>query len=493
MTTATDTKPNQQQATRQEKDSLGVREVPAEAYYGIQALRGSENFPMTGIKPAQQYPELIWAFGCIKKAAARTNMELQLLEPHQPELNQKIGQALMDAATEMIEGRFNQEFIVDVYQGGTGTSNHMNANEILSNRANELLGGQKGVYSPVNPNDHANYGQSTNDVTPTVMRLTFLKKHGPLIESLCQLEASFRRKADAFQTVLIAGRTHMQDAVPLTMGQQFAAYANALEDARAHLEFTVQKLYRLGLGASALGTGLNTHPEYRRKVTGYLAEYTGFPLEMARDYFQATSSFGLFSDYSSALRSVAIELEKIAHDFKLYSSGPMTAIAELNLPQLQPGSSIMPGKVNPVLPELMDQLSYAIQGNDLSVALCAQNGQWQLNVMMPLILIKITESQTLLTNGLKQFAEQCVDGVTVNETFIRQRMEHSTILLTALNPYIGYAHAAEIAKKVIAEGKTVREVALSLGLTDKSGRPIDAARLDEILSVEAMTAPRIAE
>lgn len=477
--------------TRVEKDSLGTREVPATVYYGIQALRGSENFPMTGIKPAQQYPEAIWAFGCIKKAAARANMELALLDPNDAEMNRRIGEALMQACDEMIAGRYNDQFIVDVYQGGTGTSNHMNCNEILANRANELLGGQKGDYKPVHPNDHPNFGQSTNDVTPTVLRLTFLKKHPALVDSLRLLERRFREKADQFADVLICGRTHMQDAVPLTLGQQMGAYANAMGDAADNVEWASRKLCQVGLGASALGTGLNTHKDYRRRVAAYLAEYTGFPIEPCKDYFQATSSFGLFSDYSAALRSVAIELEKIAHDFKLYSSGPKTAIGELKLPQLQPGSSIMPGKVNPVLPELMDQLSYAVQGNDLAVSLSAQNGQWQLNVMMPLILIKISESQTLLTNGLREFAEQCVAGVEPNMEFIQQRMDYSTILLTALNPYIGYANAAEIAKKVLAEGKTVRQVALELDITDKFGHKLDNARLDELLSVTAMTQPNV--
>jgi aspartate ammonia-lyase len=476
---------------RQEKDSLGVRDVPAEVYYGIQALRGSENFPMTGVKPSQHYPEAIWAFGCIKKAAAKVNQELGVLDPTNPEMNQNIGNALMQACDELIAGRFNDQFIVDIYQGGTGTSNHMNCNEILSNRANELLGGRKGEYKPVHPNDHPNFGQSTNDVTPTVMRLTFLKKHPAVLESVRLLEQTFRQKAEEFKDILICGRTHMQDAVPLTLGQQMGAYANALADAAEKIEQAAVKLHFIGLGASALGTGINTHKLYRPKVVEALSQITGFPLQQAKDYFQATSSFGLFSDYSAALRSVAIELEKITHDIKLYSSGPKTGIGELFLPSLQPGSSIMPGKVNPVLPELMDQISYAVQGNDLSIALCAQNGQWQLNVMMPLILIKLTESQTLLTQGLREYANRCIAGLKPNLDFIEQRMNYSTILLTALNPFIGYAHAAEIAKKVLSEGKTVREVALELDITDLFGKKLDEARLNEILSVAAMTAPNV--
>jgi aspartate ammonia-lyase len=283
----------------------------------------------------------------------------------------------------------------------------------------------------------------------------------------------------------------MQDAVPLTLGQQFGAYANALSDARQKVQAAAENLHYLGLGASALGTGLNTHKEYRPRVVKYLAEYTGMPVKQAKDYFQLTSSFGHFSDYSAAMRSVAIELEKITQDIKLYSSGPKTAIGEILIPSLQPGSSIMPGKVNPVLPELMNQLSYALQGNDLTIALCCQNGQWQLNVMMPMILIKVTESQTWLTNGLREYAERCIAGIEPNLEFIEQRMNYSTILLTALNPFIGYANAAKIAKKVLGEGKTVREVALELDITDKFGVKLDEARLNEILSVESMTQPNV--
>jgi aspartate ammonia-lyase len=480
--------PTATNAFRQEKDSLGYRDVPADAYYGIQALRGSENFPISGVKPPQAYPHAIKAYGWIKKAAARTNMELGLLDPTDKANNDAMGKAIMAACDELLTGKFDDQFIVDVYQGGTGTSNHMNANEIIGNRATELMGGKLGEYK-VNPNDHVNYGQSTNDVTPTVMRLTFISMHGPLMASIRQLETSLRARAKAFEAILIPGRTHMQDAVPMSLGQQFGAYANAIGHAGDEVEHAVKRLHGIGLGASALGTGLNTHGRYRELVTQYLAEYSGFPLVQAKDYFEATSSFGLFSTYSSSLRAVAIELEKLAHDLKLYSSGPKTGIAELKLPSKQPGSSIMPGKINPIYPELMDQLSYIVQGNDVTIGLCAQNGQWQLNVMMPTILLKLSESQRILTNGLKVFSEECVDGIEPNMDLISDRLQKSTVLLTALNPFIGYEAAAAIAKVVLAEGKTVREVALSLNLKDKFGAPLDGARLDEILSVDAMTAP----
>ncbi|MFN8614735.1 MAG: aspartate ammonia-lyase [Vampirovibrionales bacterium] len=469
-------------ATRDEKDSLGVRQVPADAYYGVQALRGHENFPISGVTAPVAYPEAIRAYGWIKKATAQTNGHLGLIP-------QDMADAIATAAQEMIDGKFNDQFIVDVYQGGTGTSHHMNVNEILANRATELMGGNKGEYT-VNPNDHVNYGQSTNDVTPTMMRLTFLSMHAPLVASLKQFQASLLAKSVEFKDVLIAGRTHMQDAVPLTMGQQFGAYAHAMQDAIDNVEHAAKRLYQIGLGASALGTGLNTHPQYRPVVTEKLAAISGLPLVMHPDYFQATSSFGHFADYSAALRSVAIELEKTAHDLKLYSMGPKTGLGELLLPSKQPGSSIMPGKINPIYPELMDQMSYIVQGNDLTIALCAQNGQLQLNVMMPTILLKMVESQRILTNSFKLFAAECIDGLKVDEAVAKHRIETSCVLLTALNPHIGYAAAADIAKKVLSEGKPVSDVALAMNLTDKlTGQPIDAQRLAEILAVEKMTSP----
>jgi aspartate ammonia-lyase len=469
-------------ATRDEKDSLGVRQIPADAYYGVQALRGSENFPISGITPNEAYPEGIRAFGWIKKAAAQANGELGLIP-------KEYADAIVKACDELIDGRYNDQYIVDVYQGGTGTSNHMNTNEILGNRATEILGGQKGEYT-VHPNDHVNYGQSTNDVTPTVLRLTFLSLHDPLMAALRQFQTSLENKAKEFENILVSGRTHMQDAVPMTFGQQFGAYAQAISDAADNVEYASQRLHMVSLGASALGTGINTHADYREKVTKYLADYSGLPVRQHQNYFQGTSSFGHFSDYSAAMRSVAIELEKIAHDLKLYSSGPKTGIAELILPTKQPGSSIMPGKINPIYPELMDQISYILQGNDLTINLCAQNGQWQLNVMMPTILLKMTESQRILTNSFTTFATECLDGLKVNEELAQHRIENSCVLLTALNPYIGYNAAADIAKKVLAEGKSIQEVALSMDLTDAlTGNKIDKARLDEILSVDSMTQP----
>ncbi len=479
-----------EKAYRSEKDSLGTRQIPADAYYGIHADRGRENFPMSGFTATQMYPAAIRAIGWIKKAAAQSNMELGVLSPHNAEENRRIGQAIMRAADEMIAGKFDDQFIVDVYQGGTGTSHHMNANEILANRATELLGGTLGEYL-VHPNDHVNYGQSTNDVVPTVIRLTLLAMHPALMQSLRQLVESLEAKGTSFQSVVISGRTHMQDAVPLTLGHVFGAYAHAMADAAENAEHASQKLLQVGLGATAVGTGLNAAPGYREKVVQNLSAISGLPLKPVADYFQATSSFGSVAAYSAALKGIALELEKVAHDLKFYSSGPKTAIGELKLPDLQAGSSIMPGKVNPVIPELMDQLSYAVQGNDLAVSLCAQNGQLQLNVMMPLILLKVTDSMKLLTNGLKLMADKCIDGLEANTEQTTHRLEHSTILLTALNPYIGYAKAAEIAKKVMKEGKTVRQVVLEEDIPDKDGNLLTEARLSQILSAEAMTAYQV--
>ncbi len=471
---------------RLEKDSLGSLEIPADAYYGIHALRGSHNFPITGLKAKDVYPEALRALGWIKKAAAKTNMQLGVLVPNDTVQNEAVGQAILQAADEMIAGQFNDQFIIDVYQGGTGTSLHMNANEILANRATEILGGNLGEYR-VHPNDQVNYGQSTNDVIPTVIRLTLLQKHPGLVQALQLLLQALRQKAEQFSILIIPGRTHMQDAVPLTLGQVFGGYASAVLDATHNIEATSQKLHEIGLGASAVGTGLNTAPGYREQVVTNLSEISTIPLQQVRDYFQATSSFGSFTAYSASLRGIALELEKIAQDLKFYSSGPRTAIGEIKLPDLQAGSSIMPGKVNPIMPELINQISYAVQGNDLSVALAVQNGQLQLNVMMPLILLKLTESMTLLTQGVSVFTNKCVKGIEANHTQIADRLAHSTVLVTALNPVIGYEQAASIAKEVITSGKTVQEVILESHIRDRQGNLLTSERLAKLLAPEAMT------
>ncbi|MEZ4574116.1 MAG: aspartate ammonia-lyase [Vampirovibrionales bacterium] len=477
------------EATRTESDSLGSRQVPADAYYGIQALRASENFPISGFRPKDLYPELPVCLGWIKKAAAQTNMAAGVLDPDDGERNQKIGNAILRACDEMIAGDFDDQFIVDPWQGGTGTSHHMNANEILANRATELLGGERGQFNTpnaVHPNDHVNYGQSTNDVMPTAIRLMVLGGHPHLENAVNHLIRVWEDRATTFKHVVIPGRTHMQDAVPMTAGQLFNGYATQLVHCLASLEAAIGPLYGMSLGGTAVGTGLNTAPGYRKTVVETLCKITEWPLYAVDDYFAATSSFLEFSGYSAAMRQLALALEKQAQDLKLYSSGPMTMVGDLKLPQLQPGSSIMPGKVNPVMPELMNQISYAVQGNDLSISLAVQNGQLQLNVMMPLLLIKLSESQKLLTNSLRVFADTCVAGLAVNEAGVKHKLDRSAVLVTALNPTIGYEAAAKVAKLVMSENKTVHQAVLELGITDHHGCVLDEARLNELLSPDSM-------
>lgn len=474
--------------TRKEIDSLGVKSIPSSAYYGINALRGKENFPISGFTSAHMYPESIKVIGWIKKAAAKTNMELGAFDPSNPLLNEEVGKAIMQATDELIEGKFNNQFIVDVYQGGTGTSFHMNANEIIANRATEIVGGKKGEYK-IHPNDHVNYGQSTNDVIPTAIRLTILVMHEGFMTNMTGLIKALQNKSIEFANIIIPGRTHMQDAIPLTLEQVFGAFADSINDAGNYVETAALKLHEIGLGATAVGTGLNSAPGYRDLVIKNLSAISGIDLKPVCNYFQYTSSFGSIAAYSAALRGVAIELEKISHDLKFYSSGPCSAIAEIKLPPLQAGSSIMPGKVNPVLPELINQISYAVQGNDLSVSLAAQNGQLQLNVMMPLILLKITDSVRLLTNGLKVFAERCITGIEENHSSIEEHLQKSAVLITALNPYIGYEAASQIAKKATQSGKTIYEIILEEQITDKNNQPITEEILYKILSAKAMTEP----
>lgn len=474
--------------SRQEKDSLGSVEVPKDAYVGAQSVRAWHNFPgRPGLTPKDAYPAWIQAMGVIKQAIARTNQSLGLFAPADPARNDRVGNAIQKAAKEMATSdRFNDQFKLNVVQGGAGTSLHMHVNEILANRASELMGGHKGQYQ-VNPNDDVNYGQSTNDVVPMSARLTILLMQKELLASANTLEAALRKKSQENKDVIITGRTHLQDAVPITLGQVFGAWADAVKFAKQDITHAAKGLEQVSLGATAVGTGLNTHPDYREKVTQNLSALTGIPFKPEANYFLATNSMAGVVRYSSALKNLAVELDKICNDLRLYGSSPYTAIGELKLPELQPGSSIMPGKVNPVIPEMVNQISYAVQGNDLTVDLCARNGQLQLNVMGPMALYKITDSIRLLTDGMKTLAEKCVDGIQPNTELIHKRLNHGTTLVTALNPYIGYSKAAEIAKTMRSTGKTLQEVMASLNLKDKNGQPLP---LDKILSPAAMTEPR---
>lgn len=439
---------------RIERDSLGERELPADVYYGIQTARAIENFPISGLKP---YPSLVTATIQIKKAAALTNAALGWLDP-------RIAKAIEMAANEVIAGSLRDQFVVDPFQAGAGTSHNMNANEVLANRAIELLGGEKGDYSVVHPNDHVNMSQSTNDVFPTAMRLAALAEAGRLIDSLEQLEAALQSKSNEFDRIVKSGRTHLQDAVPIRLGQEFGAYATAIRKNAARTTRAARELTEVGLGGTAVGTGLNAAPGYRRLVVEELSRLTNRDLVATEDYFESMQSMSPFVDLSSALRTLATDVIRITNDLRLLSSGPNTGIGEINLPPVQPGSSIMPGKVNPVIAEMTAMVCFQVMGNDLTVAAAAQAGQIELNVMMPVIALNVLMSLSILTNATTVLRERCVDGITVNEEKCRWYVEHSVGLVTALNPKIGYARAAEIAKRAIAKGKTIRETIEEEGL-----------------------------
>ncbi len=456
---------------RKEKDSLGFVEVPAKAYYGAQTARAVENFPISGVRA---YPQLIGALGMVKRAAAEANKELGLVDG-------KRADAIIQAAQEVIDGKWNREFVVDVFQAGAGVSLHMNSNEVIANRANEILGGKLGEYTPVHPNDHVNYGQSTNDVFPTAMRVATLLALDALYPVLDNLAATFAAKGREFHHIMKSGRTHMQDAVPMRLGQEFAAYGLAVEKGRKFLAMAAAELRELGLGGSAVGTGINTHPDYRQKAVANLARISGEPLAPAEDMRWAMQSNACMSDVSSALRGIALEVIRISNDIRMLSSGPNTGLAEIYLPSLQPGSSIMPGKINPVIPELAAMVSFQVIGNDTAVAYAVQAGQLELNVMMPTMAYNVLQSITILSSMLRQFDEQCVRGITANEPRCQLYAQSTVSLATALNPYIGYAKAAEIVKESVATGKSIIEIARAKKLLteDEIAEILDPVRMTE--------------
>ncbi len=440
--------------TRREKDFLGEAEVPADAYFGIQTWRAVQNFPISGLRAPAVFNR---AFAEIKKAAALAHRELGALSP-------ATADAIAQAADEIIEGRFDEHFVVDVFQAGAGTSHHMNVNEVLANRASELLGGRRGEYELVHPNDHVNMGQSTNDVFPTAMRLAALFTLAGLLEQLRSLSDAFQAKAEEFAEVAKSGRTHLQDAVPVTLGQEFGAYAEALSRAAAHVEEQKQPLRELGIGGSAAGTGLNTLPGYRARVVARLAEQTGLDLTPAENPFEAMQSMAPFARLSGALRVAAIELGRISNDLRLLSSGPTTGLGEIRLPAVQPGSSIMPGKLNPVIAECMNMICLQVIGNDTCIAQAAGAGQMELNVMMPVISYNILWSIEILTNGAHVLRERCVGGIEADAERCRAYLSSSVGLATVLNPVIGYHRAAEVAREAAATGKTIRQVVVEKGI-----------------------------
>ncbi len=457
---------------RIEKDPLGQKEVPEEAYYGIQTLRAMENFPISGIKT---YPEFIKATAIVKKATAEANMKIGDLEP-------KIADAIIRAAEEVIEGRWHDQFVVDVFQAGAGTSHNMNANEVLANRAIEFLGGMKGDYNIVHPNDHVNMAQSTNDVFPTIMRIACLSMIQQLISELKSLEKALKKKAVEFDKVVKSGRTHLEDAAPIRLGQEFGAYASIVSSDIKRIKRTATALEELNIGATAVGTGLNADPDYVKLVIDRLRGYTGFNLRSAKDMVAITQSMSDFVEVSNSLKTLAVDLIKIVNDLRLMSSGPVTGLGEINLPAVQPGSSIMPGKVNPVIAEVMNMVTFQVIGNDLTITLAAQAGQLELNVMMPVIAFDLMYSLDILKNSVHIFSERLVVGITANEERCKKIAERNPGIALALNPYIGFDKAAKVVQEALATGKTIREVVLERGLLSKE-------ILDEVLNIYAMTEP----
>ena len=456
---------------RIERDSMGDRHLPDEAYYGIQTLRAIENFPISGIKPLPTYVDACLS---IKKAAAIVNARLGCI-------SQEIGDAVVQAADEILAGSLRDQFVVDIYQAGAGTSHHMNVNEVLANRALELMGDCKGNYQRVSPNDHVNYGQSTNDVIPTAIRIgALLSLRDRLFPVLDQLQRAFAAKAVEFDDTIKSGRTHLQDAVPVRLGEEFRAYAHIVRDRHRGLERAAQELHYLGLGGSAAGTGLNTHPDYCTLVAKTLSDCTGLALQPAPHLMAAMQSMGPFVSLSAALRNLAQDCTKIANDLRLMDSGPKTGFKEIQLPPVQPGSSIMPGKYNPVMAEMLNMVCFQVMGLDTVIAYSAQAGQFELNVMMPLIAYDLLHAIQILCNALEAFTQRCVVGITANRERCMHYAEGTLALVTALNTHIGYLAAADVAKESLRTGKSVRDIVLEKQLMPEE-------QLTEVLNLSDMS------
>ena len=459
---------------RIERDLLGVKEVPKDAYYGIQTLRAVENFPITGYPP---HKELIRAFGYVKKAAAMANTEVGVL-------NSRIADAIIKAAEEIIEGRLHEFFIVDAIQGGAGTSFNMNANEVIANRAIELLGGLKGDYKILSPNTHVNMAQSTNDVFPTAIHIAIFNLSKGLIDALSKLKTELHNKEEEFDDVIKMGRTHLQDAVPIRLGQEFGAYARVFGRDITRIKQSVQHLDEINMGATAVGTGLNAKREYIKRVVAILAEMTGHPFKNAENMVDATQNTDSYTEVSSSLKILAINLSKIANDLRLMASGPKAGINEINLPSRQPGSSIMPGKVNPVMAEVINQIAFQVIGNDHTISLASEAGQLELNVMEPVLVFNLLQSLSILQNGIHVFTDYLIKGITANTEHCKQLVENSIGIVTAINPHVGYEVATLVAKEALETGKSVREICLERGL-------LTAEELEIILDTKEMTAPGI--
>ena len=436
--------------TRKEADSLGERLIPKYAYYGIQTLRATENFPVSGIKAPLPF---IKAYVLTKKSAASANAQIGCLE-------EKKAKAIIQACNEVLADKLIDQFVVDVFQAGAGTSFNMNVNEVLANRALEILNKQKGDYETINPNDDVNMAQSTNDTFPTALHVSVLIALQPLLSALDELADAFRNLGKKYANVLKSGRTHLQDAVPVTIGQEFTAYGSAIANACSELRKRQENLYSVALGGTAVGTGANAHPEYKRLAVAELAKITGFPLKPAANNFEALQSQRAVQTVSGGLKELALELIRIANDLRLLASGPTTGLNEIVLPPVQPGSSIMPGKVNPVMAECLNMVAYQVVGNDLAVSYGVQAGQLELNVMTPSIMYNMLFSIQILDNYIPVFTRKCIQGITVNEKQCSQNLEKNPSLATLLSPYTGYLEAAKIAKQAQAENRSVREIAL---------------------------------
>jgi len=461
--------------TRVEEDLLGKKEVPKDAYYGIQSVRAKENFNITGYKIDAN---LIVALAQVKKAAAIANMEIGALD-------RKIGEAIVKASDEIIEGKWHEQFIVDPIQGGAGTSINMNANEVIANRALEILGEEKGNYDVIHPNIHVNMAQSTNDAVPTAVRVALLRSIDRLVNTLEKLANAFHEKAKEFDNVIKMGRTHLQDAVPIRLGQEFKAYESVLLRDIERIKRLRGSLTEINLGATAVGTGLNADPNYIELAVKTLKQITGLPLTNAENLVDATQNTDAYTETSSALKICMLNISKIANDLRLMASGPRAGLAEITLPAKQPGSSIMPGKINPVICEVVNQVAFQVAGNDLTISMASEAGQFELNVMAPVIIYNLQQSIHIMTQVLETFRKDCIEGIQANEGRCRAYVENSIGIITALNPHVGYKVASRVAKEALETGKTVREIILRDNI-------LSEVAVDQILDPMEMTEPGIA-
>lgn len=460
---------------RIEKDFLGEKEVPSAAYYGVQTLRAVENFPITGYRI---HPSLITAMAIVKKAAALANIDTGYLA-------KDIGHEIAEAAQEIVDGKFHDQFIVDPIQGGAGTSINMNTNEVIANRALERMGYEKGEYAKISPNTHVNMAQSTNDAFPTGIHIATLMMLEELLITMEELHSAFRKKAKEFDHVIKMGRTHLQDAVPIRLGQEFEAYSRVLERDIKRIKQSRQHLYEVNMGATAVGTGLNANPTYIEQVVKHLRTFSGFPLVGAEHLVDATQNTDAYTEVSAALKVCMMNMSKIANDLRIMASGPRVGLAEIQLPARQPGSSIMPGKVNPVMAEVINQVAFQVIGNDHTICLASEAGQLELNVMEPVLVFNLIQSISIMNNGFRVFREYCIEGITANEELLKQYVEKSVGIITAVNPHIGYEAASRIAREAIETGKSVRELCLEHGVLTEE-------ELDIILDPFEMTHPEIA-